>query len=65
MFFGLSSGGGRYYKLIQGALLIMLGVMILLRPEVVLITLALIVATVLIVIGVLNIFWAWSSGPRR
>ncbi len=46
----------RNYKLIQGALLIVLGVVILLKPELILITFAFLAAAILIVIGLLNIF---------
>lgn len=57
-------GASRKYKLAQGVLLILLGLVVLWRPEVILVSLALILATVLIVVGLFNIFWSWSSGPR-
>ncbi len=55
--FGLS----RYYRLIQGAVLVALGILILANPKVILVTLAFIVATVLIVIGAVNIYRGWRS----
>lgn len=48
----------RKYKLIQGALLIVLGVIILLKPELILMTFAFLAATILVVIGLLNIISA-------
>jgi len=48
----------RKYKLIQGALLVVLGIVILLKPELILMTFAFLAATILVVIGLLNIISA-------
>jgi uncharacterized membrane protein HdeD (DUF308 family) len=48
----------RSHKKIQGILLIILGGLILIKPELILVTLALIVAMILIAVGVFNFFWA-------
>jgi uncharacterized membrane protein HdeD (DUF308 family) len=47
---------GRYYRLGQGILLVLLGVFILIKPELIFITMALVVSMILIAIGVINIF---------
>jgi len=57
-------GLSRYYRLIQGAVLVVLGILILANPKVILVTLAFIVATILIVIGAVNIYSGWPPGGR-